>query len=169
LTEPELDPQAVLEAFRRHDVRFVVIGGFAAVIHGSPYVTGDIDIVPQATVENLDRLSDALDELHARVWTAGVPEGIAFGQDAKSLSETNVWNLITDSGRLDLTFVPSGTSGYQDLSRDATRIAILGVDVDVASLADVIRSKEAAGRDKDRLVLPVLRQMLDHARDRSER
>jgi hypothetical protein len=168
VAEPELDPEAMLDVFRRHDVRFVVIGGFAAVIHGSPYVTGDIDIVPQPTTDNLERLSDALDELHARVWTAGEPEGISLGHDAKSLSDASVWNLITDHGRLDLTFVPSGTFGYEDVSRDATRIAILGVEIDVASLADVIRSKEAAGRDKDRLVLPVLRQMLEHARDRDQ-
>jgi hypothetical protein len=157
----------MLDLFRRHDVRFVVIGGFAAVIHGSPYVTGDIDIVPQSAKENLERLSEALDELHAKIWTADEPEGIAFGHDAKSLSDTNIWNLITDYGRLDLTFVPSGTSGYEDVSRDATRVAVLGVTVDVASLADVIRSKEAAGRDKDRLMLPVLRQLLERERDRS--
>jgi len=74
-----------------------------------------------------------------------------------------MWNLVTDHGRLDLMFVPSGTAGYEDLSRDAVHLKILGVDVDVASLADVIRSKEAAGREKDRVVLPVLRRILDEA------
>jgi hypothetical protein len=72
-----------------------------------------------------------------------------------------MWNLVTDHGRLDVTFVPSGTTGYEDLARDAVHLVILGVDVDVASLADVIRSKEAAGREKDRVVLPVLRRILD--------
>jgi len=65
-----------------------------------------------------------------------------------------VWNLVTDHGRLDITFEPSGTTGCADIERDAVRLVILGADVDVASLADVIRSKEAAGREKDRLVLP---------------
>jgi len=68
---------------------------------------------------------------------------------------------VTDHGRLDITFEPSGTAGYPDLARDAVHLEILGVEVDVASLADVIRSKEAAGREKDRLVLPVLRRLLD--------
>ena len=99
--------------------------------------------------------------MHARVWTASEPEGVPFGHDARSLRESNIWNLVTDHGRLDVTFVPSGTQGYADLARDAEHLTILGVEVDVASLADVIRSKEAAGRDKDRLVLPVLRRILE--------
>ena len=161
MAEPELAPERILDVLRRHGVRFVLVGGFAAVIHGSPYVTTDVDIVPERSPENLRRLSAALDDLNARVWTSNEPEGLAFGHDPESLGDVNVWNLVTDHGRLDLTFMPSGTSGYEDLSRDAVHLVILGVDVDVASLADVIRSKEAAGREKDRLVLPVLRRILE--------
>ncbi len=165
MAEPELAPERILGVLREHGVRFVLIGGFAAVIHGSPYVTLDVDVVPERTEENLARLSEALRAMHARVWTASEPGGVPFGHDARSLTETNVWNLVTDHGRLDVTFVPSGTAGFDDLDRDAVRLMILGVDVDVASLADVIRSKEAAGREKDRLVLPVLRRILDETSD----
>ncbi len=165
MAEPELAPERILGVLREHGVRFVLIGGFAAVIHGSPYVTLDVDVVPERTEENLARLSEALRAMHARVWTASEPGGVPFGHDARSLTETNVWNLVTDHGRLDVTFVPSGTAGFDDLDRDAVRLMILGVDVDVASLADVIRSKEAAGREKDRLVLPVLRRILDGTSD----
>lgn len=159
--EPELVPERILSVFRELGVRFVLIGGYAAVIHGSPYVTFDLDVVPERTDENVERLSRALDAMHARVWTASESEGVPFGHDARSLRESNIWNLVTDHGRLDVTFVPSGTQGYADLARDAEHLTILGVEVDVASLADVIRSKEAAGRDKDRLVLPVLRRILE--------
>jgi len=161
MPEPELAPDKLLAVLREHGVRFVLVGGFAAVIHGSPYVTTDVDVVPERTEANLERLSDALDAMHARVWTAAEPEGLPFGHDARSLLDVKVWNLVTDHGRLDLTFVPSGTTGYDDLVRDAVELSILGVKVDVASLADVIRSKEAAGREKDRLVLPVLRRLLE--------
>ena len=160
MAEPELAPERVLSVLREHGVHSVLIGGFAAVIYGSPYVTNDVDVVPERSPENLARLSEALRAMHARVWTASEPEGIAFSHDARSLAEVNVWNLVTDHGRLDLTFVPSGTSGYEDVSRDAVRLVVLGVEIDVASLADVIRSKEAAGREKDRLVLPALRRIL---------
>jgi len=161
VAESEFGPDRILAVLERHGVKCVLIGGFAAVIHGSPYVTTDVDVVPAADQENLRRLSDALHELHAKVWTSREPNGITFDDSASSLAGVRLWNLVTDHGRLDLTFEPSGTSGYEDLARDATHLVILGVGVDVASLADVIRSKEAAGREKDRLVLPVLRRLAE--------
>ena len=70
-------------------------------------------------------------------------------------------NLITRHGPLDVTYRPDGTEGYDDLVRSAVIIRLLGVDVTVASLDDVIRSKEAAGRAKDIAVLP---DLIEHAR-----
>jgi hypothetical protein len=162
----EFNPERILEVLNDHGVEFVLVGGFAAVIHGSPYVTTDLDVVPSRDIENLRRLSDALQTLNASVWTMDEPDGVRFGHDARSLGSVDVWNLVTDAGRLDLTFRPSGTSGYDDLRRDAVHLTVLDVEVDVASLADVIRSKEAADRAKDRLVLPVLRRLLDETRSR---
>jgi hypothetical protein len=159
--DAEFSPEAILGVLARHGVRSVLIGGFAAVIHGSPYVTTDVDVVPAVDRENLERLSAALKELHARAWTAAEPAGVPFEHSAESLVAVRVWNLVTDHGRLDITFSPSGTEGYEDLARDAVHLTILGVPMDVASLADVIRSKEAAGREKDRLVLPVLRRIVE--------
>ena len=159
MPEPEFRPELLLEVLARHGVHHVLIGGFAAVIHGSPYLTTDVDVVPDPSAANLRRLSRALAELHARVWTADEPDGISFDHDATSLATVRIWNLVTDFGRLDLTFEPSGTAGFKDLTRDAVHLTILGAEVDVASLADVIRSKEAAGREKDRLVLPILRRI----------
>ena len=163
MDEPAFGPEEILRVLEAHGVGCVLIGGFAAVIHGSPYLTNDVDIVPADDPENLRRLSDALRELHAKVWTASEPQGIAFDHSPKSLGEVRVWNLVTDHGRLDLTFAPSGTDGYADLVRDATHLLVLGVGVNVASLADIIRSKEAADRDKDRLVLPVLRRLAEES------
>ena len=161
MPEAEFRPEGMLEVLAEHEVLYVLIGGFAAVIYGSPYVTTDIDVVPQILPENLTRLSAALDAMHAKVWTGAEPQGVAFSHDATSLGAVQIWNLITDFGRLDLMLRPSGTAGYDDIARDSVHLTILGVDVDVASLADIVRSKEAAGRDKDRLVLPVLRRILE--------
>ena len=160
MPEPEFRPELLLEVLARHRVRHVLVGGLAGVIHGSPYVTTDVDVVPDTDPANLQRLSGALDDLHARVWTEGEPDGLPFDHDPTSLTAARMWTLVTDHGRLDITFEPSGTTGYDDLARDAVHLIILGTAVDVASLADVIRSKEAAGRDKDHLVLPVLRRIL---------
>jgi hypothetical protein len=153
-------PEEIFRVLAEHGVRFVVVGGFAAIVHGSPYATFDVDVVPAADGENLDRLSDALRELHARVWTNDEPEGLSFDHTGETLARALIWNLVTDHGRLDITFQPSGTRGFDDLRRDAATLTVLGRPVVVASLADVVRSKEAAGRRKDELVLPVLREIL---------
>ena len=162
----EFDPQEIFAALERHGVRFVVIGGVAAILHGASHVTTDVDIVPEEGRDNLARLSAALKELNARIRVAGEPEGIPFDHSAESLARVRIWNLVTDRGNLDLTFVPSGTRGYDDLVRDAEPMTVRGVEVPVASLADVIRSKEAAGRERDRLVLPTLRRLLERQRER---
>jgi hypothetical protein len=157
---PEFEPERILAVLSAHDVDFVVIGGIAAAAHGAPYPTYDLEIVPASDERNLTRLSAALRELGARVRTAGVDDGLPFDHDATSLAAVGVWNLVTAHGALDLSFVPSGTAGYPDLSRQAIRTQTFGVVVRLAALKDVIRSKEAANRDKDRLVLPVLREIL---------
>jgi hypothetical protein len=83
------------------------------------------------------------------------------------LSTADTWTLTTSAGDLDLCFAPAGTRGYDDLRRDASREQLgAGLSVAVASLRDVIRSKEAAGRDKDLAQLPLLRRTLERLRER---
>jgi hypothetical protein len=157
----EFAPHEVFAALERHGVRYVLVGGLAAILHGAPHVTTDADIVPEVGRDNLERLSAVLKELNARIRVVGEPDGIPFDHTAESLARVQMWNLVTDRGNVDIAFVPSGTRGYDDLVRDARAITVRGIDVPVASLADVIRSKEAAGRERDRLVLPVLRRILE--------
>ena len=160
----EFKPQELLAVLDRHGVRYVLIGGLAAVLHGASHVTTDLDIVPLEAKENLRRLSEALKELDARIRVTGEPEGVPFDHSAESLTRVRIWNLQTSKGDLDIAFEPSGTRGYEDLQRDAVHMSIRGVEVPVASLADVIRSKEAAGRERDRAVLPGLRELLTRQR-----
>jgi hypothetical protein len=68
-------------------------------------------------------------------------------------------NLVTKFGELDVSFEPAGTTGYADLRRSAVDAEIHGNRVAIAALADVIRSKQAADRPKDRLALPELREL----------
>ena len=73
------------------------------------------------------------------------------------IGNAEMWNLSTAYGDLDVAFLPAGTNGYADLVESAETYELEGdVRVVVASLADVIRSKEAADRPKDREALPVL-------------
>jgi hypothetical protein len=160
----ELDLARILEVLDRHGVIYVLIGGLAAVYHGSPFPTEDADITPKADRANLERLAAALVELDARIRTDSEPSGLPFTCDADSFAAITTLNLTTTAGDLDLTLEPAGTSGYEDLQRDATRTELYGVTVQIASLADVIRSKQAANRPKDQRVLPTLREILARRR-----
>lgn len=160
MPDHRLEARSLLRALLKHEVRFVMIGGLAAVTHGSPFPTEDLDITPEASTTNLARLSNALHDLDARVRTHDGGGDLRIEHNAESLAAVNVWNLTTLFGDLDISFVPSGTTGYQDLAREARDITAFGLVVPVASLADVIRSKQAANRPKDQRVLPVLREIL---------
>ncbi len=150
----------------RHGVRYVLIGGLAAVLHGSPLPTLDADICPLRTTENLERLAAALAEIDARIRTPDTAEGVRFPHDATFLAGIDLLNLVTRLGDLDLSFTPSGTSGFEDLARLAVPMGIRGITIEVAALEDVIRSKAAANRPKDHRSLPILRQLLDELRKR---
>lgn len=161
------EPREVLRILNVHRVRYVVIGNFGAVLYGSPLNTTDADICPSRDPENLDRLAAALRELKARIRAPGVEGGIPFACDAAFLRQMKMVNVVTQFGDLDLAFEPSGTSGYADLSQRQVVLHLRdGLDAPIASLEDIIRSKEAANREKDRLALPTLRLLLERIKAR---
>ncbi len=155
-----LDPELVIRVLARHKVRYILIGALAARLYGFPRVTADMDVTPDREAANLVRLSAALRELRAKVFTESVPEGLTFGCSATALGRADMWNLITSAGRLDIAFAPSGTEGYADLSKGAVRFEAFTVPILAASLEDIIRSKVAADRPQDRQDVPVLQAIL---------
>lgn len=157
----EFDPEEIFAVFDRHGVRYVLIGGMAAALHGADHVTTDVDVSPAIDTANLERLAAALRDLDARIRVEGEPDGVPFDAAADLLARAQILNLTTRAGDLDISTLPSGTQGYDDLRRDAVTVEIHGTPVTVASLADVIRSKEAAGRARDLAVLPLLRRLLE--------
>jgi bifunctional non-homologous end joining protein LigD len=134
---PRFDPEALLRTLAAEDVRFVLIGGLAATLHGSPPRTGDAGICPEQTAENLDRLVRALRAMDARIRTVDAPGGLAFACDAAFFRRVDLVNLATKFGDLDVAFVPSGTTGYADLARGVVEYDLGGLVVPVADLADV--------------------------------
>ena len=165
-------PDEILEILERHKVLYVVIGGLAAELRGSPYFTRDVDVTPARTQENFTRLAAALKELDAKLRIPDMDEPLVIALDERTFAQGTTWTFVTKHGYLDIALLPDGTRGYDDLRRSATYEQITdSVTILVAALADVIRSKEAAGREKDRAVLPILRQVLEHSRkkDRDNR
>jgi hypothetical protein len=161
-----LDPKQILSTLVERDVQFVVIGAIAAIAQGGPLITQDLDLTPGRELDNLERLATALKELDARLRIPNDPSGIEFPIEPRLLGSVDSWTLESRAGDIDLLFAPSGTAGYEDLKRSAVSAELWGHDVLVASLPDLIRMKEAAGRPKDLAQIPALRQTLELRRER---
>ncbi len=161
----DFQPEAVIRLLGRHEVKYVLIGGLAAITHGAPLVTQDIDVCYSLDARNLERLAAALGEAHATL--RGVDTPLPFKPDARTLARGDSFTLTTDIGWLDILATPTGTTGYEDLARTAETYDLFGYRVLVASVDDLIRMKRAAGRPKDLLAveeLGALREELDRPR-----
>lgn len=163
---PAFQPSLVIEALARARLRFIVIGGVAERLHGSPRGTGDIDICPARDPQNLAALADVLNELGAVFRPAGLEKGFPPPQpwDARSFASFISLALSTRYGWLDVCFLPDGTRGYPDFEQDAVEMQLGGRPILVASLDDIIRNKEAAGGPKYLSHLPLLRELRDRLR-----
>lgn len=158
------DFDRIVSTLSRHHVTYVMIGGAAAVAHGSTLATEDIDLTPARDQPNLDRLGDALLELRARLRTANEPDGVELPCDGRFLAAMPMTlNLTTDAGDIDLALTPAGfAGGYDALAPRAIEIDFGGgAVVLVAALDDIIASKRAADRPKDRAALPYLEALAD--------
>ena len=151
MTEPPFDPLAALRVLNRHGVRFIVIGGIAATMRGSPVITGDLDLCYARDKRNLEALAAALRELGAKL--RGAPADVPFQLDALSLMNGDHFTFETSAGSVDILGTPGGTAGYRDLDAAATEEDVDGLMVRVAALDDLVRMKQAAGRTKDRIAL----------------
>lgn len=125
----------------------MVIGGIAAVLHGSAQATYDLDICYATDPGNLHALGDVLVDLRARL--KGVAENVAFVPDAQTLKRIEVLTMVTPLGEIDVLARPAGSRGYEALRRGAERFDLGGFSVLVASIDDLIAMKLAAGRQKD--------------------
>ena len=160
MPEP-FQPEAIIRTLDAHDVRYVVIGGLAGILHGAPVNTNDADICPDPDPENVDRLAAALRAMGARIRTHAEPDGIPFAADRHVLSRMAMVNLVTEYGDFDISFKPAASDGYADLVKHAVEFDVDGLRVKVAALDDVIRSKETANRAKDQRALPILYALRD--------
>ncbi len=143
-----LDLRALLDSLRKHEVSFVVIGGVAVGAHGYVRATGDLDLVPDPSPENLRRLGNSLVALEATLPMSG---GRPFtpATDTSPLAQGRSMSLDTRHGALDLVHRLPGVPGYRDLERDAVTSDLLGVPVRICSLEHLRRMKEARGGSQD--------------------
>jgi len=159
VTVPAFDPLRALRTLIDYGVEFVVIGGIAGRLWGSPTVTNDLDICYRCSPMNLERLADALNSIHARL--RGVDDEVPFQLDAAALANGDSFTFVTDAGNLDVLGTPSGTTGYDDLLATANEVDLEELKVKVCDLEDLIRMKRAAARPKDLIEVEVLTAVRD--------
>lgn len=158
------EPQDILEALGRASVDFVVVGGIAAVLHGSARVTLDVDIAFSRERENCQRLAAALAPFSPKL--RGAPPDLPFTLDAQTLRAGSNFTLETTLGDLDLLGEITGFSSYQEIKSFAEEKEVYGLKIRVLSLEGLIRAKRAAGRPKDLDHLPELEAL--HAMTKRE-
>lgn len=158
-----LDPLLILRTLAGHGVKAVVIGQAAAVIHGHPETTVDVDVLASLELSNAERLATALQDLGARhAGSDTAPDERDF------LGLRQMLSFETAAGRVDVLPAASGLGTYEAVAPRAIPVDLGGFTVLVATLDDVIASKEAAGRPKDlrRLVsLRALRRLHDETQE----
>ena len=144
---PPLDVTRILRSLTEAGVEFVVTGGIAAVLQGSPRNTFDLDISFATDPSNLEALGRVLVALDARL--AGIGEDLPFVPDGETLRRIELLALETSAGTLDVLAKPPGAPPFKTLWERADRLDAGGFVIRVASIDDLLAMKRAAGRPKD--------------------
>ena len=154
-----VDLAQVIPALVRAKVDFILIGGMAAVLHGSARVTFDVDIVYDRAEANLERLGQALRS--AAPYLRDSPAGLPFKFDLATLHHGLNFTLTTKLGDLNLFGEVAGCETYNDLLPHSFDVEAFGVQFKCIDLPNLIRIKAAAGRVKDVEAIAELRALLE--------
>jgi len=148
----------IVGCLARAQVEYVIVGGVAGILQGSSLNTLDLDICYRRTPENIKRLVTALQPFrpHPRGW----PPDLPFAFDARTIQLGSNFTLDLNGEDLDLLGQMSAIGGYEEIIAQADEMTVAGCTVHVLSLEQLITTKEAAGRQKDLVALPILRAAL---------
>ena len=139
--------KALLASLSNHDVSFVIIGGAAAVLHGSARVTYDLDIVYDRSFDNLERIVRSLAPF--RPYIKGAPPGLPFRFDVAALKRGLNFTFVTSAGTIDLLGYLAGIGSFDTLHENTADIDMFGARYRLLCLDALIVSKVAPGRAKD--------------------
>jgi len=142
--EATFDPREIFAALARHRVSYVTVGAFALIAHGVIRATADVDVVPEPSAPNRERLVLALVDLESH------PDGEPHTRiDVALLNRNANVRFQTRYGQLDLLGAAQYAELYGRLAGGAVRTRAAGIDVPVVSRDDLILLKAATGRDRD--------------------
>ena len=151
--------RALLTGLVEAEVEFVVVGGVAGGIHGSPFVTNDLDVCYAREAANLSRLVKVL-----RAWSPyprGLESGLPFKLDARTFRDTPILTLRTSEGDLDLLDRVEGVGSYADTWASSEEVVAFGMRFRVLTLDALIRARRAAGRPKDLAQIRTLEALVE--------
>jgi hypothetical protein len=151
--------RALLTGLVGVEVEFVVVGGVAGGIHGSPFVTNDLDVCYARESANVSRLVKVL-----RAWSAyprGLEGGLPFKLDARTFRDMPILTLRTSEGDLDLLDRVEGVGSYVDTWESSEEVVAFGLRFRVLTLDALIRARRAAGRPKDLAQIPTLEALVE--------
>ena len=146
----------------RHGVRFIVIGGGAAIAHGLARLTYDVDVVYARAADNIRNLVAALQD--HQPYLRGAPPGLPFRWDEQTIQAGLNFTLTTALGDLDLLGEVTGGGSYEDLLPYTEELAVFNVRCRFITLERLIQLKRAAGRPKDLEVIAELQALLEERR-----
>ncbi|MDX1571001.1 MAG: hypothetical protein R3200_10990 [Xanthomonadales bacterium] len=141
----------LLRTLENHEVEFLVVGGVAAVLHGAPVTTFDLDALIEVNEMNAERALGALQELDARF-----RERRELRPSKADLVAGGHLLLLTREGPLDLLGFVGADHRFEELATNAQTMEVAGLQVRVLGLEDLIRVNRELNRAKDRAVLPIL-------------
>ena len=147
---------SLIEVFEKYKIRYLFIGKGAATLYGYPGTTQDIDIFPEKTETNCKNLLDALKELGFEM-DKRLEQAIISGKDFIQIRGGPI--------PLDLVFAPDGIESFD---RAEMRKALIDGKFPCASIDDIIESKRAAKRQRDKEELPRLEAFRDELKKRKK-
>ena len=153
----------LLRVLAEGHVDFIVIGGMAAVAHGSAHVTVDLDVVYARTDDNIERLATALEPLSP--YLRGAPPGLPFRFDVDTIRAGLNFTLTTSAGDLDLLGEAIGAGTFANITGHTVTLEVFGVRTRFVDLETLIRLKRAAGRPKDLERIAELEALRDETGD----
>ncbi len=150
------NPNELLKILLDNDFEFVIIGGVAALIHGSSQVTRDLDICIRMTPDEIVKLRECLKSLHPK--HRMTPQKLSFiNNPADNLSRIKNLYIQTDAGIIDILSEVAAIGEYAAVEKNAITVKLFQKDCKVMSINDLIKSKQALGRDKDLFVVKELK------------
>jgi predicted nucleotidyltransferase len=148
----------LLQILCEADIEFVIVGGFAAVIHGSSMLTRDLDVCTVLSDSAVGKLRNIFRDLHPiHRFTS---QRLSFLDNPEPGTTLKNLYLQTDLGPIDFLSTIDGIGNYDDVMKNAEEIILFDRKVHIISLPDLLRAKETLGREKDIITAKELRAIM---------